>query len=88
MGHRGASNSKISPLRRVLNEALKHIIHLEHGLAGAVAPVSDPGQLRELQKAKTRILAAIDLEVEEKVRHRRRHARTRCRRQDFCSWSS
>jgi hypothetical protein len=66
----------------VLNEALKHIIHLEHGLAGDVAPVSDPGQLRELQKAKTGILAAIDLEVEGKVRHRRRRARARCQRRD------
>jgi len=75
MGHRGESNCKTSPLRRVLNDALKHIIHLEHGLAGTVAPVSDPCQLRELQKAKTGILAAIDLEVEGKVRHRRRHAR-------------
>jgi len=82
MGHMGESNSKTSPLRRVLNEALNHIIHLEQGLAGEVAPVSDPGQLRELQKTKTGILAAIDLEVEGKVRHRRRHAGARCRRQN------
>jgi hypothetical protein len=45
----------------VLNEALKHIIHLENGLVGEVSTVSDPGQLRELQKAKTGILAAIRL---------------------------
>jgi hypothetical protein len=35
-----------------------------------------------LQKAKTAILAAIDLEAEEKVRHRRFHARVRARRQN------
>jgi len=82
MGHKVESNSRTSPLRRVLNDTLKHIIHLEQGLAGEVAPVSDPGQLRELQKAKTGILAAIDLEVEGKVRYRRFHARVRARRQD------
>lgn len=51
----------MSPLRRALNEALNNIIHLEQGLALAVAPLDDPDQLKELQKAKTSILEALDL---------------------------
>jgi hypothetical protein len=67
----------VSPLRRALNSALSNIIHLEHGIVQEVVPIRDPEQFRELQKAKTNILKAIDLEVETRERYRRRYA---CRR--------
>jgi hypothetical protein len=54
----------ISPLRRALNEALNNITKLEQGLALAVAPIDDADQLRELKRAKTSVLEAIDLEAE------------------------